>query len=451
MPSFPRAQRLRAIIRNHLGRRMIHNIPEANLYARGYATYHEPTLALNADLNEGAEALMGRVDELVRRKEHFYDLVVLDKQAPRVRVRDRRGDEHDLLDLVTNSYNDLEHFPETREQLVELVRTIPLSSCISRKIAGTHGTHAALEAEVADFMGYETCVLGTCGYITQISTVFALFKKGDVIFSDQHNHSSIVDGCRLSGAKIIVYPHRDYDALDRLMHAHRKRFNAACVVSDGVFSTKGATANLDRIVAAAKRNKAVSIIDDTHGITVVGRGGRGCIDLYDARPDVITGGFGKAFGAFGGFTVASRGLAEAISLLGRQNVNTSHMSPVMAGQALINLRHYRAHQDEIQGQLMKTIRAFNAALAPHGIQAYPEPDRYIHPIFCFFKRSERETLDCFNRLVDEGFLPSFFPPPVAPWPSLRFSFHRLVSEEEAVRLAGLLGTMGLTTDPGDQG
>lgn len=451
MPSFPRAQRLRAAIRNHLGRRMIDNIPESNLYARGYATFHAPTLALNANLAHGAQALLDITNRLVHKKEHFYDLVVLDKQGPMVRVKDRRGDEHELLDLVTNSYNDLEHFDETRQQLVELVRTIPLSSCISRKIAGTHGTHAALTDEVADFMGYDSCVLGTCGYITQISTVFALFKKGDVIFSDQHNHSSIVDGCRLSGAKIIVYRHRDYDHLDQLMRRHRKRFNAACVVSDGVFSTKGATANLDRIVAAAKRYNAVSIIDDTHGITVVGERGRGCVDLYDARPDVVTGGFGKAFGAFGGFAVASHELAEAIGLLGRQNVNTSHMSPVMAGQALINLRHYREHQDAIQGQLMKVIRTFNAALAPHGIQSYPEPDRYIHPIFCFFKRSERGTLTCFNRLVAEGFLPSFFPPPVAPWPSLRFSFHRLVPEDEVVRLAALLGTMDLSTDPGDQG
>ncbi len=450
MPSLPTGRRLRSAIRNHMGRRMIRDIPESNLYARTYAAYHEPTLARNASVANAAKALYERVDALARAGENFYDLVVLDKQGPRVRVQDLRGDEHELLDLVTNSYNDLEHFEQTRAQLVELVSTIPLSSCISRKIAGMHGTHKELVDEVADFMGYEACVLGTCGYITQISTVFALFKQGDVIFSDQHNHSSIVDGCRLSGAKIVVYRHRDYEHLEQQLRAHRGLYNAAGVVSDGVFSTKGATANLDRIVEASRRHNAISIIDDTHGITVVGEGGRGCVDLYEARPDVITGGFGKAFGAFGGFAVADRGLAEAISVLGRQNVNTSHMSPIMAGQALINLRHYRANQAQVQGQLMKVIRTFNAALEPHGIQSYPEPDRYIHPIFCFFKQSERETLECFNTLVAEGFLPSFFPPPVAPWPSLRFSLHRLIPEDEVVRLAELLGTMGLSTDPGDQ-
>lgn len=300
-------------------------------------------------------------------------------------------------------------------------------------------------------MGYEATVLGTCGYITQISTIFALFKEGDVIFSDEHNHSSIVDGCRLSGARIVVFRNRDYEHLESLLRKHRSRYNGAGIVLDGVFSTKGATANLDRIVELARAHNTLSIIDDTHAITVVGEHGRGCIDLYEARPDVVTGGFGKAVGAFGGFAVADAPLAEAISALGRQNVNTSHMSPVMAGQALINLRQYRSHQPEIQGQLLEVIRTFNEALGRHGIQCYPEPERYIHPIFCFFKRSERETLECFQRLVAEGFLPSFFPPPVAPWPSLRFSFHRLVPVDEVVRLADLLGEMDLSTDPGDLG
>ncbi len=192
------------------------------------------------------------------------------------------------------------------------------------------------------------------------------------------------------------------------------------------------------------------MIDDTHGVTVVGEKGRGCLDLYSARPDVITGGFGKAFGAFGGFAVTNKYLAEVIGMMGRQNINTSHMSPVMAGQALINLRYYRAHQDEIQRTLMEVLRTFNSELERYGLACYPDPDRYIHPIFSFHKESERDTLTCFRRLMDEGFLPSFFPPPVSPYPTLRFSFHRLVPLEDLKRLAALLGSMGLVTELGDQ-
>lgn len=142
----PRMQRGRATLRNALGRRQLERISEANIYAPTYAAYHAATLERGASLQDAAQRIYDRVETLAERGENFYDLVVLDKDGARVRVRDRRGQEHDLLDLVTNSYNDLEHFPETRAALVDLVSTIPLSSCISRKIAGMHCSHHELAA-----------------------------------------------------------------------------------------------------------------------------------------------------------------------------------------------------------------------------------------------------------------------------------------------------------------
>lgn len=172
------------------------------------------------------------------------------------------------------------------------------------------------------------------------------------------------------------------------------------------------------------------------------------IDLFHSRPDVLTGGFGKAFGSFGGFALASRELATAIDLLGRQNVNTSFLSPIMAAQSLIHLRYYRAHQGALQGELMGKVRRFNAELGRFGLACYPAPDEHLHPVFCLYQRSESETLACHNRLIAEGLFCSFFPPPVAPFPSLRFSLHRCVPEDELVRAAGLLGTMSLCVDSG---
>jgi len=181
---------------------------------------------------------------------------------------------------------------------------------------------------------------------------------------------------------------------------------------------------------------------------VIGAGGRGCLDLFQERPDVITGGFGKAFGAFGGFVVANEAMTEVINSLGRQNINTSNLSPIMAAQALINLRHYRANLSEIQGTLVGKLRLFNEALSAYGLASYADPDRYIHPIFCLYQKQEQQTLENFRELISEGFLPSFFPPPVATYPSLRFSLHRLLPDEELLRLAKLLGEMKLSCDPG---
>lgn len=441
-------QWLQNAVINLVAQRKIASIPEENVYALTYAQYHKACHRNGTRLHDSAAALDSRVSELIRERKHHYDMVVLHKDSQRVKVRDRRGTEHDLLDCVTNSYNDLEWVDENREALVRFVRDSALSSCISRKIAGLHDVHDQLGRELADYMGYDACVLGTCGYISQISTVFALFHQGDVIFSDQHNHSSLVDGCRLSHAKVIPFPHRDYDALEKLVKKHRGSFNGAGIISDGVFSTRGNVGDIGRIVDIARRHRCLSVVDDTHGVLVCGRKGRGVIDLFDAKPDVLTGGFGKAFGSFGGFALASRELATAIDVLGRQNVNTSFMSPVMAAQSLIHFRYYRDNQSKVQGELMSGVRSFNAELGRFGLACYPTPDHHVHPIFCLYKRSESETLRCHNELIDKGLFCSFFPPPVARFPSLRFSLHRCLPESKLVEAAQLLGAMQLFVDGG---
>lgn len=434
--------------RNRLARRRLDAVAPSELYASVYATWPRLAMRRNADLREAAAAMAAAEAGLIETGRHHYDLVLLDKTPARFRARDRAGREFDVLDLVTNSYNDLEWVDANREALARFVRDAPLSSCVSRKIAGLHAVHDALRAELAAYMGYEACVLGTNGYISQASTIFALLHRGDVIFSDQHNHSSLVDGCRLSHARVIPFPHRDYDRLEELVRRHRGSFNGAAILSDGVFSTRGSVADVDRIVDIAERHRCLSIVDDTHGVLVLGARGRGVVDLYARRPDVLTGGFSKAFGAYGGFALASRALGAALDILGRQNVNTSFLSPIAAAQSLIHLRYYREHADALQAELRGRLRAFNGALAGHGLACYPRPDEHLHPIFCLYKRSESETLACQQELIAEGFFPSFFPPPVAPHPSLRISVHRCLPEAELLRLADTLSTRGLFVDSG---
>lgn len=439
---------LRNALHNRVAQQKLTQLPEGSLYARTYAEFYRASMRQGVGLQQAGMALERRIDELIRNRQHHYDMVVLHKDQQRVTVRDRRGKEHNLLDIVTNSYNDLEWVDENREALVQFVHDAPLSSCISRKIAGLHDVHDKLARELADFMGYESCVLGTCGYVSQLSTIFALFHDGDVIFSDEYNHSSLVDGCRLSHARVITYRHRDYEHLEELVRKHRGEFNGAGILSDGVFSTRGSVADVNRMVELARRYNCISVVDDTHGVLVCGRQGRGVVDLFDVKPDVITGGFGKAFGSFGGFALSSRSLGTAIDVLGRQNVNTSFLSPIVAAQALINFRYYREHREEVQGDLMRLVRRFNDELGRAGIACYPEPNEHIHPIFCLHKEHERETLECHNTLIDKGYFCSFFPPPVAPFPSLRFSLHRFLPESELVEVARLLSTMGLFVDSG---
>lgn len=436
-------------LRNALVRRTIDRLPESALYARVYAAFHRAKSSRYSSI-EAAAAVVARAEQaVIDAEQHYYDLVVLQKTPERVTVRDRRGTTFEALDLVTNSYNDLEWEAESREALARFVRDAPLSACISRKIAGLHAVHDELRNEVADFLGYPACVLGTCGYVSQLSTLFALFHRGDVIFSDEHNHASLVDGCRLSHATVVPYPHRDYAALEALLREHRGRYNGAGIVTDGVFSTKGSVADIDRVVELSRRYRCLSVVDDTHGVGVLGEGGRGVLDLFEARPDVVAGGFGKALGSFGGFAVASGPLATVIDLFGRQNVNTSFLSPLSAAQSLIQLRWYRQNLTTVQAERDARVLAFNAALGRHGLACYPAPGEHRHPIFCLYGESERATLEALKGLIAAGFLPSFFPPPVAPHPSLRFSVHRALPLAELERLADhLAGVPGLFVDSG---
>lgn len=435
-------------VRNHLGRRRMARLPEEEIYGRMFAAFYERALRPEAHLQEAADAFSAAVDQLIEDDRYYYDLVVLEKDGRHVRVRDRKGREFTAVDLVNNSYNDLEWVEQNREDLARFVRDAPLSSCISRKIAGLHQVHDELRRELAEFLGYETCVLGTNGYISQLSTIFALFHEGDVIFSDQHDHSSLVDGCRLSRARVFTFPHGDYDALEALLRQHRGAFNGAGILSDGVFSTRGTVADIDRLVALARRHRCLSVVDDTHGAFVLGRQGRGVLDLFESRPDVVTGGFSKGLGSFGGYAVCNRSLGAVIDILGRQNVNSSFLSPLVAAQSLIHLRYYREHQPELSAALMQRARTFEDALAAQGLSCYARPEELLHPVFCLYRPRELDTLRCQRQLIEQGFLPSFFPPPVAPWPSLRFSLHRGLHDEDLRRLAELLGGLGLTAEPG---
>ena len=441
-------ERLQLFAKNMAYKIKLGQISPKNIYARTTAQFYKKALERNGSVDRAGKIFFDNIQNLIDKDLYVYDLVVQEKNGPKIKVLDQSGVTYELLDLVTNSYNDLEWVDVTKEQLIKFIQEKPISSCISRKIAGQHTVHQELAEEVADYLGYDTCVLGTNGYITQLSTMFALFREGDVVFSDRHNHSSLVDGIRLSRAKVVVFEHCDYGHLESLLKKYRQNFNCAGIVSDGVFSTKGATCNVNRITELAKQHQCISIIDDTHGFTVVGSRGRGVIDLYDAKPDVITGGFGKALGSFGGFAVANQNLGLVINVFGRQNVNTSHMSPIIAAQSIFNLRYYRQNQKELSSLLNEIIHHFNNQLKENGLVCYPEPDKYINPIFCLYKKTETETLDCYKKLIKEGFLPSFFPPPVATYPSLRFSLHRNIPMSELTRLAKLLGTMNLFSDPG---
>jgi glycine C-acetyltransferase len=188
-----------------------------------------------------------------------------------------------------------------------------------RTIAGTMSIHTELEERLARFKGVEATVVLQSGFKANTATIPALVGKGDVIFSDRLNHASIIDGCRLSRAKIIAYEHNDPQSLDSAIEENKEQYNRMLVVTDGVFSMDGDIAPLPQLTEVAKKHGAAIMVDDAHGEGVLGRGGRGIVDHFGlhGEVDIEVGTLSKAFGVVGGIVAGSSSLIRWIKQRGR--------------------------------------------------------------------------------------------------------------------------------------
>lgn len=180
----------------------------------------------------------------------------------------------------------------------------------SRLIAGTQRAHATLEQVVGDWMRVGGVRLFNTGYAANVGVLTTLLRPGDVVFSDELNHASIIDGCRLSRADVRIFPHRDHEALAELLASVRGR--RTLVVTESLFSMDGDTADLGALEAICRRHDAALVVDEAHAIGVHGPEGRGLAAEAAVVPDVVVGTFGKALGAFGAFVATTRPVADLL-------------------------------------------------------------------------------------------------------------------------------------------
>jgi 8-amino-7-oxononanoate synthase len=418
-------------------------IPGQQLYKKSAVQVHVAKKKRNSSLQEACQVFAQEFADKGSSGDFVNDLKVVKQDGVHITVEKVDGSRYKTLNLATNSYNDLDLEFGPRGRMVDYVLTDSLSSCLSRKIAGKLPIHEALEREVCGFLGLPASVLATSGYIAQQATLFALFHRGDVVFSDEHNHSSLVDGMRLCGAKVFVYRHLDYGHLEELIRKHRHAYNAAGIVSDGVFSAHGTMADLDKITALKEAHNLLSVIDDTHGFATIGGGMRGILDFFDTRPDVLTASLAKGLAGFGGVIAGGDSAIRVIDCFGRQNINTSHLSPLVAAQSFFNLQFLRQNLAAIRDELTAKVHHFNQELEEAGLKHYQDHGRFSHPIFSFCGDSEAQVIKAYQGLLEAGFTAAFFPPPVSPLPTIRFSLHRKVDFRSLSRLARLLKASGL--------
>ena len=264
-------------------------------------------------------------------------------------VRQRRGGsvqiEHDrVADFASNDYLGLAADARIARAATAVLQAEGTGAGAARLISGHHPIHEALENEIAAFKQTARALLFPAGYMANIGTIPALAAEGDVIYTDELNHASIVDGCRLSKATKRIFPHCNVDALRQMLEADKGQFRRSMIVVEGVFSMDGDVFPLDQLVALAKVYNAWTYVDDAHGTGILGRTGRGTPEYFGVSQDidVVVGTLGKAFGTMGAYVAGSRSLIEFLISTARAFIFTTGTPPAMAAATLEALHIVKA-------------------------------------------------------------------------------------------------------------
>jgi glycine C-acetyltransferase len=272
--------------------------------------------------------LTAQLEELKQRGTYFR-LRVLDDQQEAVCTYDGKR----VINLASNNYLGLATHPKLREAAIAAIRKYGVGSGAVRTIAGTMRIHMELEEKIARFKNVEACVVFQSGFTANAGTVSAILGKEDFIISDELNHASIIDGARLSRAKIKVFRHKDMAHAEELLQEVQHESGRKLLITDGVFSMDGDIGPVDKLCDLADKYGAIMMVDDAHASGVLGRNGRGSVDHFGChgRVDVQVGTLSKAIGALGGYVCGTRDLIDFLYHRARPFLfSTSHPPSVAA-------------------------------------------------------------------------------------------------------------------------
>jgi glycine C-acetyltransferase len=268
-----------------------------------------------------------------------------------------------VLNFCSNNYLGLANHPRLAEAAKNAIDQYGVGPGAVRIISGTNDLHIELEKRIAKFKGVEAAITFQSGFAANLATIPALVGKEDVIFSDQLNHASIIDGCRLSNGKIIPYKHCDVASLEAVIKDNLSQFRRAIIITDGVFSMDGDVAPLDRICEVAKKYNILLMVDDAHGEGVLGRGGRGIVDHFGlhGKVDVEVGTLSKAFGVVGGLVAGNDIIIDWLRQRGRPFMFSSAVTPPDTAACITAIDILEA-STELVDKLWDNARYFKAEM-----------------------------------------------------------------------------------------
>lgn len=342
--------------------------------------------------------LRNAMEDLKAQHLHFNLRVLEGEQKALARV-----DGKEVINLSSNNYLGLTTHPKLRRAAIDAIRKYGVGSGAVRSIVGTMKIHMELEEQIARFKGTEACVVFQSGFTANAGTVSAILGKEDLIISDELNHASIIDGCRLSKATIKVFKHKDIADCERILEENKEWNGHKLLITDGVFSMDGDIAPLPELCNLAEKYNCIMMVDDAHSSGVLGRNGRGTVDHLDChgRVDIQVGTLSKAIGSIGGYVCGSRDLIDFLYHRGRPFLfSTSHPPSVTATcQAAFELLDSPAGEKLIK-RLWSNTKFFKRKLKSLGF----DTGKSETPITPIMVGDVAKAFEFSRQLFDEGLL-----------------------------------------------
>lgn len=316
--------------------------------------------------------------------------------------------------LGSNNYLGLTVNQEVIDAGVEAIKKYGTGCSGSRFLNGTLDLHNKLEHELADFLGTEDCVTFSTGFQSNLGIISAICGRQDYIFNDRENHASIYDGCKLSYAKVTRYRHNDMADLEKRL-AETPIDAGKLIVTDGVFSMSGDICRLPDIAELAHKYKARVMVDDAHGLGVIGKGGRGTASYFglEKEVDITMGTFSKSLASLGGYMVASANVCEYVRHNSRPFIFSASLTPASCATARAALKVIREHP-EIVERLGDLAEYYRDGLAARGVPTVKAENKRI-PIIPIYTYDAERTLLISKKLFEEGvYVNPVLPPATAP-------------------------------------
>jgi glycine C-acetyltransferase len=355
--------------------------------------------------------LTAQLDALRAGGTYFKLRVLDDEQAPVCHY-----DGREVINLASNNYLGLCNDERLREAAIAATKKYGAGSGAVRTIAGTMRIHMELEEKIAAFKGVEACVVFQSGFAANAGTVSSILGKEDFILSDELNHASIIDGARLSRAKIKVFRHKDVAHAEELLKEVENEPGRKLVITDGVFSMDGDIGPVDQLAALCEKYGAIMMVDDAHASGVLGRNGRGSVDHFGCtqKVDVQVGTLSKAIGVLGGYVCGSRDLIDYLYHRARPFLFSTSHPPSVAASCIAAFDILESEPERID-RLWSNTRYFQQQLTSAGFDiggvTTPKSETPITPIIV---GDGRKTMEFSRALFEQGLMATGIAFPTVP-------------------------------------